>query len=89
MESYKELREISSHECIIQTDEEAMRGVDYRSTDGSGIKLLLARDFPSERAFVQALGRVGRYLEPCERFIQEGLTPVNKNDAIATFGKIR
>ena len=44
-----------------------MRGVDYRCK-AHGIDLLLARDFPNTRAYVQGLGRVGRYGERCDRF---------------------
>ena len=54
-------------DCLIITDLQLMRGVDYRNK-GKGIDLLLARDFPTTRSYVQGLGRVGRYSEPCDRF---------------------
>ena len=66
-----------------------MRGVDYRSGDGSGISLLLARDLPNQRAYVQALGRVGRYAETCKRFAQEGIQLVNNKDEIKNLHKIK
>ena len=45
-----------------------MRGVDYNSVSGKGIDLLIARGLPNHRALIQALGRVGRYSEPCGRY---------------------
>ena len=46
-----------------------MRGCDYGTNEPQGIALLLATPLTSERAFVQALGRVGRYGSRCNRFI--------------------
>ena len=65
-----------------------MRGVDYRS-DPHGIDELIANQFPNQRAYLQGLGRVGRYNEPCERFILSGLNEtVNKEQKEALAGKI-
>ena len=44
-----------------------MRGFDMKATP-HGIDLLIARDFPTTRDYVQGLGRVGRYSEPSGRF---------------------
>ena len=44
-----------------------MRGVHYYSEDSKGISLLLDKALPNERAYFQALARVGRN-EPCDRF---------------------
>ena len=50
------------------------RGVDYRAAAGTaGIALLVMHTCPSERDYVQLLGRVGRYKEPCKRFVLSGL----------------
>ena len=51
-----------------------MRGVDYRS---SHISLLIAASFSNDRAYQQALGRVGRYDYQCDRFILRGVVPVD------------
>ena len=57
--------------CLIVSKEEYMRGVDYRST--YGIDLMIAKQLSNKRAYEQALGRVGRYGEPCSRYMDEGL----------------
>ena len=64
--------------CLIVTDEELMRGIDYRlkKTEGSkddGIDLLVMRSFSSKRAVEQGLSRVGRYNEPCRRYKLESV----------------
>ena len=68
-----------------------MRGVDYKTQDGLGIDLLIARNFPSTSAYQQGLGRVGRYGEPCERFRWTGLTDgmmVDKKEELNIISKI-
>ena len=64
--------------CLIVTDEELMRGIDYRlkKTEGSkndGIDLLIMRSFSTKRAVEQGLSRVGRYNEPCKRYKLESV----------------
>ena len=81
------LRDLKPGECIIQTEPIAMRGLDYRAKQHD-IKLIIARDFPNLRAFIQALGRVGRYDEDCERYLVPGLTPVNKEEELALAGRL-
>ena len=49
-----------------------MRGLDYRTKNRNGLALLIASPLSSERAFMQALGRVGRYDSSCKRFILRG-----------------
>ena len=74
---HERLRSLTSQDCVIQTDLDAMRGVDYKSKDG--IILYIARQFPNTRAYNQALGRVGRYIEPCERYLSpDVLQPVDR-----------
>ena len=64
-----DLRQIKADDCLIVTDLDLMRGVDYHTPEYKvGIDLLIARDFPSTRAYEQGLGRVGRYSEPCTRY---------------------
>ena len=60
-------------QCLIVSKEEYMRGVDYRSS--YGIDLMLAKQLSNKRAYEQALGRVGRYGEPCSRYMVSGLEP--------------
>ena len=60
---FKQLRKLTKDTCVIVSDVDKMRGVDYRANDGSGIDLLICTDFPHTRAYQQGLGRVGRYGE--------------------------
>ena len=50
-EDFIELRQLAANICVIVSDVDKMRGVDYRSVDGNGIDLLLATDFPHTRAY--------------------------------------
>jgi hypothetical protein len=68
-----------------------MRGVDYRSSNYSGIELLIANPLSSKREYRQALGRVGRYGESCARYYLDKLTMdtvVNKTQELLLAGKI-
>ena len=68
-----------------------MRGVDYRAAVGTeGISLLIMSSFDTTRAYVQALGRVGRFNEPSKRFIWEQLKePVDTSAQIAQIADLR
>ena len=57
---------------LIVTDKcpQLMRGVDYRS---KCIDMLLLSDLDNERAYRQALGRVGRFGDHCTRWKLRGL----------------
>ena len=47
-----DLRSMTQQHCMIVTDIELMRGVDYHTPEfKSGIDLLVARDFPNTRAY--------------------------------------
>ena len=86
-----ELRQLKENDCLIVTELELMRGVDYHTPNYEvGIDLLIARDFPSTRAYEQGLGRVGRYNEPCTRFKWNKLpgTEVNEAEELAIRGRI-
>ena len=54
---------------MLIVDEEHMRGIDYTTEDPRGISLLIAKRLKTKRAFIQALGRVGRYGANCQRFV--------------------
>ena len=60
-------------QTIVQTREELMRGYDYSTALASGIALLVAKNLSSERARMQAFGRVGRYGQACRRFVLAGV----------------
>ena len=62
------LRALGKNDVLIVNDSQLMRGLDYRSAEPGGIALLLTKRFPSKRTFKQALGRVGRFDEPCKRY---------------------
>lgn len=63
--------------CIIVSKEWLMRGIDYRIdvdkgtklSPDDGIDLLVAKMFSNERALLQGYARVGRYTEPCTRYV--------------------
>ena len=73
--------------CLIVTEEDLMRGVDYRigekgdTKSNDGIDLLLAAPFSNERACDQGHARVGRYTEPCTRYGLQGLERVDPKKA--------
>ena len=50
-DNFIDLRKLAANMCVIVSDIDKMRGVDYRSADGSGIDLLVATDFPHARAY--------------------------------------
>ena len=54
-----------------------MRGIDLRAPI-KGVTLVIARSFSCQRNADQALMRVGRYGDPCHRFIAEGLALVDE-----------
>lgn len=86
-----DLRKLEEGDCLLVTELELMRGVDYHTPNYNvGIDLLIARDFPSTRAYQQGLGRVGRYNEPCARFKWDKLTSdvVNEIEELALRGKL-
>ena len=58
-------------------DECLLRGVDYRAP-GTGIGLVIACSFSTNRTLVQALGRVGIFKESFERVQLAGLYVVNE-----------
>ena len=75
------VRSLRGKELLIITDEEEMRGTDFRCE--KGIDLFIDETLKHERSFIQALGRVGRYTESCGRFYRPGLTLFRKVDHFA------
>ena len=72
--------------CLVVTKEWLMRGIDYRLKDldlsaADGIDLLLAASFSNQRMYQQGLARVGRYTEPCSRYVVRGVLPIDKAKA--------
>ena len=55
------LRSLTKKDMLIVTKPLLLRGFDYKSDAADGINLLMMSSVSSERALLQALGRVGRY----------------------------
>ena len=72
----EKIRNLTGKDVIIVTSEVRMRGYDYRCK--TGINLFLDESLSNERAFQQALGRVGRYNEPAARYHRVDLEPLFK-----------
>lgn len=87
VEDAKKLKTLGPSTCIIQTQADSMRGVDYRSTDG--ISLLIAKPLQSKRAYEQALGRVGRYDEKCKRYLLDRVNKYDEMQELQIIGRIR
>lgn len=85
------LKMLTSQDVVLITDATLARGVDYRAADGiKGLALLVMSSSQSERAYIQLLGRVGRYREPCLRFVWDELDEVICcYDQATLFGKLR
>ena len=65
------LKQLTKDDVLLITQPELARGVDYRACnddDTLGIALLVMSEVDNERAYIQLLGRVGRFKEPCKRF---------------------
>ena len=69
-------RNLTNGDCLRVDQEELMRGIDYKAPD-HGIALLIANALSSERALKQAMGRVGRYGEECDRYVLRGVPLVD------------
>lgn len=87
----KTIANIRSTDCLIITSNSILllRGVDYRCPTGAD--LLIAESLPSERSLVQALGRVGRANDDCERYLLKNIKPVNvgkENELVGGLKKI-
>ncbi len=56
----------SAYRLVVATQEDSMRGIDYRSPV-VGITLIVAKSFENSREADQGLKRVGRQDDPCQR----------------------
>ena len=68
-----EFRELKQKNVYHIQEEVKMRGIDYQA-EVEGIELLICAPFSNERAYQQALNRVGRNGQPCTRYIIKDLT---------------
>ena len=85
------LKQLTSNDVYLITEPELARGVDYRAASGThGISLLVMSASKSDRAYVQLLGRVGRYGEPCQRFVWDQLDdPVDAYEQAILLARLR
>ena len=68
------LKRLIAQDVLLVTKPALMRGIDYRVKQGTmGISLLVMSPFENKRAYVQALGRVGRFHEKARRFVWDQL----------------
>lgn len=51
-----------------------MRGIDYQTKAADGIELLICDKFSNHRAYSQAINRVGRNAQRCNRFHLDTVT---------------
>lgn len=79
------LRKMVPNTVLVVSDSALMRGFDYRALDPQvGISLLIAKPLSCQRTLQQAYGRVGRYGQPCRRFLLSGVvTPQHDMDTIS------
>lgn len=66
---------------VVCNDTFGLRGIDYRAPR-HGITLVIAASFSNQRELRQALSRVGRYGDPCER-VSFVATAVDENKELA------
>ena len=86
-----ELRSTVASDVLVVTEPRLMRGFDYRAADKKGIALMLCLGFDTQRGYIQALGRVGRFGDSCRRFTLKSSTMVyearqNELDSAIMFG---
>ena len=68
--------ENAAFRLVVATEEEAMRGIDYRSPQ-YGITLIVTKSFENAREADQGLKRVGRQDDPCARIILKNVPLIN------------
>ena len=67
----EKIQRLTSYDFLIVTEEILMRGVDYRCSNG--IDIFIDTPLSNERAYIQALGRVGRCDDECKRYVRSDL----------------
>ena len=90
-EDLAHLKCLAAQDVLLVTKPELMRGVDYRVQAGTqGISLLIMSKLANTRAYVQALGRVGRFTEKARRFVWDGVgTPVDEHAEVLLMAELR
>ena len=78
----EKLKHLTNDDLLFITDPDLLRGVDYRADEDAnvaeGLSIMIMESLPTKRAFLQAMGRVGRCNESYLRFVWDGL--VNEVD---------
>ena len=74
--------EIKQAKLSFVTDDELIRGFDYRNNP-LGFYLLLLNPFIHDRDYEQCIGTVVRYYEPCKLFIDPSVPAVNQTKKLA------
>jgi hypothetical protein len=77
---------IKKGSLILVSDSKYMRGYDYRSEEG--LALFIAKSFENAREAQQGLGRVGRFGDPCKRYIKEGVNLVDTTKNVEYYGEL-
>ena len=90
-EDLAHLKCLAAQDVLLVTKPELMRGVDYRVQAGTqGISLLIMSKLANTRAYVQALGRVGRFTEKARRFVWDGVgAPVDEHAEVRLMAELR
>ena len=88
------LKLLTCHDVLFVSKKLLMRGVDYRTDKNHeatlGISIFIMKSFDTSRAFIQGLGRVGRFKEKCLRFVWEQLhEPVDVGAGARVTAKLR
>jgi len=84
---YLDERDNGLFPLVITTDERHLRGVDLRAPK-NGLTFISTRPFSSYRARQQALGRVGRFGDPCYRVVLDGVAEVDRQSELQAFSQI-
>ena len=70
----EQLRHIKENQVYFTTEQKFMRGYDYRSdNEATGLALYMENQVVTARDWAQALGRVGRLGETCQRYMKKGM----------------
>ena len=69
-----DFRKLEEYGVYVISEEVKMRGIDYQTKAADGIELLICDKFSNHRAYSQAINRVGRNAQSCNRFHLNTLT---------------
>jgi len=73
---------------VVVTNEDDLRGIDFRAPK-AGLLFVMAASFSNERAYMQALGRVGRMRELCSRWKVQDVPDVDQLRQLEELGQLR